>query len=82
MNTISVSLDTNYQDFINSAVLSGRYRDTDEVVRVALMLLKERERKIKNLRSAVEEGIQSGFYDDFDLDSHLEKMKLSEYFMR
>lgn len=75
MNTISVSLDNNYQNFINTAVLSGRYRNTDDVVRAGLTLLKERETKIKALRSAIEEGIQSGFYEDYDLDGHLEYLE-------
>ena len=75
MNTISVSLDTDYQEIIDTAVLSGRYKDSDEVVCAGLMLLNEREKKIKNLRAAIDEGIKSGFYDDFDLDEHLEYLK-------
>ena len=50
MNTISVSLDNNYQNFINTP-------------------------EDKTLRSAIEEGIQSGFYEDYDLDGHLEYLE-------
>ena len=71
MNTISVSVDTNYQEIIDAAVLSGRYKDTDDVVCAGLSLLQERERRINVLRAAINEGIQSGFYKDFDLDGHL-----------
>ena len=71
MNTIAVSLDTDHQNIINTAVLSGRYKDTDDVVCAGLALLDEKKKKIKKLRTAIEEGLQSGFYDDFDLDGHL-----------
>ncbi len=37
--------------------------------------MQERERQIKTLRAATDEGIQSGFHKDFDLDGYLTNLK-------
>ncbi|MBO4372402.1 MAG: type II toxin-antitoxin system ParD family antitoxin [Bacteroidales bacterium] len=75
MNTISISLGSNLQNFVNTAVQSGRYGSANEVVCAGIQLLAEREKKIQKLRTAINEGINSGFYDDFDFDSHLEELE-------
>ena len=75
MNTISISLGSNLQNFVNTAIQSGRYGSANEVVCAGIQLLAEREKRIQHLRAAINEGLDSGFYEDFDLDSHLESLE-------
>jgi antitoxin ParD1/3/4 len=56
----SISLGDHFEDFIANQVTSGRYASTSEVVRAALRLFEDNERKIATLRHLLEEGEQSG----------------------
>ncbi|RLA40198.1 MAG: type II toxin-antitoxin system ParD family antitoxin [Gammaproteobacteria bacterium] len=56
----SISLGDHFEDFIAHQVTNGRYASTSEVVRAALRLLEDNERKIATLRHLLEEGEQSG----------------------
>ena len=62
-------------DFIQSRISSGRYKNVSEVVRAGLRLLEEEENKLFALRMAIQKGIESGIADDFNPESHLEKLK-------
>ncbi len=61
---ISVSLTAELIDLIKAKVESGRYTSTSEVVREALRLLEKADRqeaeRVKVLRRAWKEGIESG----------------------
>jgi antitoxin ParD1/3/4 len=66
----------NYFDqFIQTILKEGRYKNASEVVRAGLRLLEEEEQKIIALRQAIDEGIKSGLAEDFDPDEHLKLMK-------
>jgi antitoxin ParD1/3/4 len=67
----SISLGSHFEDFISSAVASGKYSSASEVVRSALRLLEVEERKLRYLRNALVEGEESGMVEDFDGDRHL-----------
>jgi len=71
----SISIGNYFDDFIQSCISSGRYKNASEVVRAGLRLLEEEENKIVALRAAVKDGIESGIAHDFDPESHLEKLK-------
>ena len=75
MKTTSVALGPHFEEFIQASILSGRYNNASEVVRSALRLLEEQEQKIIVLRSAIEEGMASGFVEDFDAKAYLQEMK-------
>mgnify|MGYP002523873979 CR=1 FL=1 len=75
MKTTSVALGPHFEEFIQASILSGRYNNASEVVRSALRLLEEQEQKIIALRSAIEEGMASGFVEDFDAKAYLQEMK-------
>ncbi len=63
MPTRNINLTKYFDTFIERQVASGRYGNASEIVREALRLLearnKEREQKLKLLRKAVKEGMDS-----------------------
>lgn len=75
MKTTSVALGPHFEDFIQASILSGRYNNASEVVRSGLRLLEIEEQKLAALRSAIQEGIDSGIAEDFNPDIFLNTMK-------
>ena len=75
MKTTSVALGPHFEEFIQASITSGRYNNASEVVRSGLRLLEDQEQKMAALRSAIEEGMNSGFVEDFDFEAHLEELK-------
>ena len=76
MKTTSVALGQHFEEFIQTSISSGRYNNASEVVRSGLRLLEDRERKMAALRSAIEEGLNSGIVEDFDTQDFLQQMKV------
>lgn len=70
----SISLGDHFEDFINQEIKSGRYSSVSEVVRTALRLLETEEQRLKDLRSALLAGEESGFVEDFDSKEHLKML--------
>ncbi len=58
--TTSVTIGDPLNDFIEKLIQNGRYGSTSEVMRSALRLLEQQEIHIDQLRSAIDEGEQSG----------------------
>jgi antitoxin ParD1/3/4 len=74
----SISLGNYFDNFIQSKISAGRFKNASEVVRAGLRLLEEEENKFLVLREAIQEGIDSGIADDFNAKSHLEKLKANK----
>ncbi len=74
----SVSLGNYFEDFVDNRINEGRYKNASEVIRAGLRLLEEEENKIKVLRSAIKEGIDSGMVQNFNPKSHLEQLKANK----
>ena len=72
----SISIGDYFDNFIQNRISSGRYKNASEVVRAGLRLLEEEENRIIALRASIQEGIDSGIANDFNPESHLEKLKL------
>lgn len=70
----SVALGSYFEEFVRSIISEGRYKNASEVIRAGLRLLEERENKVKALRDAIQEGIDSGFVEDFDPDNFLKEL--------
>ena len=71
----SISLGRYFDQFIHNRISEGRFKNVSEVVRAGLRLLEEEENRVKALRSAIQEGIDSGIAHDFDPKKHLESLK-------
>ncbi|MGV0923640.1 type II toxin-antitoxin system ParD family antitoxin [Empedobacter tilapiae] len=71
----SVSLGNYFEEFVDTKVSQGRYKNASEVIRAGLRLLEEEEDKIQLLKNSIQEGIDSGIAEDFDAKKHLETLK-------
>lgn len=71
----SVSLGNYFDRFVETKISQGRYKNASEVIRAGLRLLEEDESRIAALKSAIDEGIQSGMASDFNPEVHLAELK-------
>lgn len=74
----SVSLGDYFEDFVESRISEGRYKNASEVIRAGLRLLEEEENKVAALKNAIQEGIASGTAKQFDPKKHLEMLKANK----
>jgi len=74
----SVSLGDYFEDFVENRIAQGRYKNASEVIRAGLRLLEEEENKIVSLKSAIQEGINSGIAKNFDPKKHLKSIKAAK----
>lgn len=71
----SVSLGDYFEDFVENRISEGRYKNASEVIRAGLRLLEEEENKVRVLKNAIKEGIDSGRAKNFNPKKHLETLK-------
>lgn len=74
----SISLGSHFDNFIQSRISKGRFKNASEVVRAGLRLLEEEENKTIALREAILEGIESEIDNNFEPKTHLEKLKANK----
>ena len=70
----SISLGDYFDQFVQSSISQGRFKNVSEVIRAGLRLLEE-ESKVIALKNAIQEGIDSGIAHDFDPKKHLDSLK-------
>lgn len=71
----SVSLGEHFEKFVQHRVKEGRYKNASEVIRAGLRLLEAEEQQFYALKSAIEEGIDSGIAIDFEPNEFLNQIK-------
>lgn len=71
----SITLGNHFEDFVQSRISAGRYKNASEVIRAGLRLLEEEENKVVALKQAIQEGIDSGIVEDFDPEQFLQNLK-------
>jgi antitoxin ParD1/3/4 len=71
----SITLGNYFDDFVQTQVNTGRYKNVSEVIRAGLRLLENEESKATALRHAIQEGVDSGIAHDFDPKKNLRELK-------
>ena len=71
----SIALGEHFEDFVKLRITDGRYKNASEVIRAGLRLLEIEEQKYYALKTAIQEGIDSGIAEEFDPQEHLKQMK-------
>ena len=75
----SYTVGDHYESFVRELVSSGRYSSASEVLRDGLRLLEEREQlreiKLKALREAIQEGLDSGDAGPWDAEEFLKEAR-------
>jgi len=74
MNT-SVALGNYFEFFVKNTISQGRYKNASEVIRAGLRLLEKEENQYLVLKSAIQEGLESGIVADFNPKAHLKFLK-------
>lgn len=82
----SYSLGAHFENFIQTQLASGRYNNASEVLRDALRLMEDRERRLAAFDAAIQEGLQAledGKVYDLDevfdeLDAELAQMEIGQ----
>jgi len=75
MNDTSISLGNYFDQFVQTQVSVGRYKNASEVIRAGLRLLENEESKVIVLKNAIQEGLKSPRIENFDFDENLRKLK-------
>lgn len=70
----SITLNDYFEEIIQKSIQSGRYSSVSEVIRAGLRMIDEEEKKIQNLKLAIEAGENSGYIENFDPHIHLEEL--------
>ena len=71
----SITLGNYFEEFVQSQVSAGRYKNVSEVIRAGLRLLENEEAKAIALKNAIQEGVDSGIAHEFEPKKNLVELK-------
>ncbi len=77
----SITLGSYFDQFIQSSINKGRFKNVSEVIRAGLRLLEEEEEeesKVAALKNAIQEGLDSPRVENFDFEENLQKLKFEK----
>jgi antitoxin ParD1/3/4 len=75
MKNTSISLGDYFDQFVQTQVTAGRYKNVSEVIRAGLRLLEIEESKVISLKLSIQEGLDSPLVEDFDFEENLKRLK-------
>jgi len=75
MENTSISLGEYFDQFVQSQISTGRYKNASEVIRAGLRLLEFEESKVIALKNAIQEGFNSARVENFDFNENLKYLK-------
>jgi len=78
MKNTSISLGNYFDQFVQSQVSVGRYKNVSEVIRAGLRLLENEESKTIALKNAIQVGLNSPRVENFDFDENLKQLKVEK----
>ena len=70
----SILLGDYFTEFINEQIKSGRFSSASEVVRSALRMFEQEEKKKKELIKELKEGEKSGFIEKFNKEEFMNSL--------
>ena len=71
----SVALGDYFESFVENIISQGRYKNASEVIRAGLRLLEAEESSLVTIKSAIQDGFDSGIATNFEPQKHLESLK-------
>lgn len=71
----SVSLGDHFEEFVETRISQGRYKNASEVIRAGLRMLEEEEVQLTVLKKEIKAGINSGIARKFDPEKHIRSLK-------
>ena len=71
----SISLGNYFDQFVQSRISEGRFKNVSEVIRAGLRLLEDEESKALALKNAIQDGMNSPRVENFDFDENLKTLK-------
>ena len=71
----SVALGDYFGNFVEDKISQGQYKNASEVIRAGLRLLEAEESYLTILKSAIQEGLDSGIATNFEPQEHLKSLK-------
>ena len=71
----SISLGNYFDQFVQTQISAGRYKNVSEIIRAGLRILDIEESKVISLRNAIQEGLNSPIVENFDFEENLQKLK-------
>ena len=71
----SISLGNYFDEFVQTQISTGRYKNVSEIIRAGLRLLENEENKVIALKNAIQEGLNSPRVENFDFEENLKKLK-------
>ena len=75
MKNTSISIGDYFDQFVQTQVTAGRYKNVSEVIRAGLRLLEIEESKVISLKLSIQEGLDSPLVEDFDFEENLKRLK-------
>ena len=75
MKNTSISLGNYFDQFVQTQVSAGRFKNVSEVIRAGLRLLEDEENKMAALRNAIQVGLNSPSAENFDFEENLKSLK-------
>lgn len=75
MKNTSISLGNYFDQFVQTQVSAGRFKNVSEVIRAGLRLLEDEENKMAALRNAIQIGLNSPSVENFDFEENLKTLK-------
>lgn len=78
MKNTSISLGNYFDQFVQTQVSAGRYKNVSEVIRAGLRLLENEESKVIALKYAIQKGLDSPIVEDFDFEENLKRLKVEK----
>jgi antitoxin ParD1/3/4 len=75
MKNTSISLGNYFDQFVQTQVSVGRFKNVSEVIRAGLRLLEDEENKMAALRNTIHVGLKSPSVENFDFEENLKTLK-------